>query len=331
MTILLSRRKAIVTICAGALSPFLAHSQQPSKIPLIGVLHPGLPPPAPPSYAVAALQKGLRDLGYVEGKTIAVEYRYAGGKSEALPSLASELVRLKPDVLVAIGTAPTGAARAAAGNIPMVVTDTQTDPVASGLIASFAKPGGTITGLFLELGGLMGKMLEILTQTAPGIRRVAVLWDSSTGPFRRDTLMEAATKLSITLDVLELKQASQLGALLEEAVGRKAQALIQLPSPIISQLAPAIAKFTLANRLPSISIFALFPESGGLMSYGPDLPVYFGRIAPLVQQVLKGAKAGDIPIERPTKFEMVVNLKTAKALGVKMPNAILLQATRIIE
>lgn len=331
MNLLLARRKAIATLCAGALSPFLAHSQQASRIPLIGVLHPGMAPPAPPIYSVVALQKGLRDLGYVEGKTIAIEYRYAGGKSEALPGLASELVRLKPDVIVAIGSAPTAAAKGVAGNIPMVVTDTQTDPVASGLIASFARPGGNITGLFLELGGLMGKMLEILTETAPGVRRVAVLWDSTTGPFRRDSLVEAAKKLSISLDVLELKQSSQLGAVLEGAVRRNAQALIQLPSPIISQSSAAVAKFTLANRLPSISIFALFPEAGGLMSYGPDLPVYFGRIAPLVQQVLKGTKAGDIPIERPTKFEMVVNLKTAKAIGVRVPQQVLLQATRVIE
>lgn len=278
-----------------------------------------------------ALQSSLRDLGYVEGRNIVIDYRYAGGRPQALPALAAELLKLKPDVLVAISTASIKAAKAADATIPIVATDNQADPVASGLVKSLARPGGTITGLFLDFGGLVGKMLELLTESVPGIRRAAVLWDSAIGRFHLDRLVATAKKMSIAIDVAELRDGADLGAVLNGALKREPQALIQLPSPIILQLSAPIAKFTQANRLPGISIFRPFPESGGLMSYGPDQQAFFARLGPFVDKILKGARPGELAIERPTTFEFVVNLRTAADFGLKIPQAVLLQATKVIE
>lgn len=326
-----ARRRIVLAFGAAAITPFAAWTQQPKKIPLVGVLHPGFAPPSPPSSAVMALQKGLRDLGYVEGGNIRVEYRYAGGKPQSLPARAAELVKLRPDVLVAISTASINAAKAADPAVAIVATDNQADPVASGLVKSLARPGGNITGLFLDFGGVMGKMVEVLAESVPGIRRLAVLWDTAIGRFHLDALAVAAKRKSIALDVAEMTDGSTLERVLDEAAKRKPDALIQLPSPIVYQWSARIAKFTQAHRLPSISIFSPFPEAGGLMSYGPDQAAFFSRLAPLVDKILKGARPGELPIERPTTFELVVNLRTAATFGLKIPQPVLLQATKVIE
>ena len=327
-----SRRQVVLALGAGALAvPIWSSAQQPRKIQLIGVLHPGAPPPAPASPALAGLQRGLRDSGYVEGKNIAFEVRYAGGKPETLPGLALELVRLKVDVLVPIGSPSIGAVQPVAGAIPIVAADLETDPVASGLVASYAKPGGNITGLFLDFDGLMGKWLELLTEAVPGIRRATVMWDASTPRFQLDALAAAAKTRSMELEIVSFKQATEIDAVLAASLKKRPQALIQLSSPIVNFESARIAKFTQANRLPAISMFIAFPEAGGLMSYGPSLPIFFRRLGPLVDKVLKGAKAGDIPLERPIVLEMVVNLKTAKEIGLKIPQTVLLRADRVIE
>ena len=326
------RRRIILALGAGVIAaPLKSFAQLPRKIPLVGFLIPGLPPPSPPNLVTIGFQQGLRDMGYVEGRNITVEYRYGGGKPASMPGLALELVKLKVDVLVAVAGASMNAVKSIAGAIPIVATDLETDPVASGLVASLAKPGGSITGLFLEFEGLMGKWFELLIEAAPGIRRVATLWDTTTGRFQFDALAAMAKKLSITLDVVKFQQATEVVAALNASLKQQPQALVQLSSPIVAQMEPEIAQFTQAHRLPAISLFAQFPESGGLMSYGPDLAVYFQRIVPLVDKILKGARPGDIPIERPTTFELVVNAKTAKALGLKIPQSLLLRATRVIE
>lgn len=328
-----TRRRVILGAGAGLLVSQAGLAQQARKIPRVGVLHPGLPPPSPVLYLLTAFHKGLRDLGYVEGQSIAFEYRYGGGKAETLPALATELVKSKVDVLLVIGPAATAAARAVARTTPMVVIDTQIDPVASGLVASLAKPGGNITGLFFDFGELMGKMLGLLNESVPGLRRAAVLWDTASGQFRSQfaALDAAANKLSIAFDVYEWKNPTELESVLESMLKKRPHALIQLPSPNVSQASPRIAKFTVAYRLPSISIFPSFAEAGGLMSYGPDLRAFFGSIAPLMDSILRGTKAGDLPIERPRAFEFVVNKATAKALALRIPNAVLIQATRVIE
>ena len=326
---MITRRRFVAGIGATALVPSAALAQ-PAKVPRVGVLHPGFATPTP-GYAVIAFQDGLRRLGYVPGKTIHIDLRFAGGKPEALAGLAAELVSLKPSVIVTIGTAPTNAVKAVTGTIPIVATDTQTDPVASGLVASLSKPGGNVTGLFVDFSGLMGKLLELLRESVAGMRRTAVLWDESTGPYQLSAVTGAAKKLGIAVDVIALKDGSQIEAVLNAQLKGRPQPLVQLPSPVISQASARIGKLTLELRVPSISIFRGFPEGGGLMSYGPDLAIFFSGIAPIVHKILKGAKVGDIPIERPTTIELILNLQTAKALGLKVPQTVLLQATKIIE
>lgn len=328
---LITRRRAILAAGAAILSPAALRAYPAKKKSVVGILHPGYEPPSPPLYATTALLQGMRDLGYVEGKTVVYVYRYGRGNPDALPALAAELVKRNVDVIVSTGTAANAAAKAATRTIPIVGTDTTVDPVAGGLVASLAKPGGNITGLFFDFRELMGKLLELLTETVPGIRRAAALRDTASSQFQLDALGAAAKSASIAIEIVAMKDASELEALLGAALRNKPQALIQLPSPLVHQASVRIANFTQVNRLPSISIFDSFPKAGGLMSYGPDLPAFFNRIAPLVDSILKGAKVGDLPIERPTTFELVLNLQAAKALGIKLPQSILVRATRVIE
>ena len=327
---MITRRRVVLAFGASALAtPLLSSAQQPTKILLVGVLHPGAAGPTTP--AIVALQRGLRDSGHVEGKTVAFEFRFANGKPETLPALALELVKLKVDVLVVIGPGAMNAAKPVAGAIPLVALDLETDPVASGLVASYARPGGNITGLFLDFEGLMGKWLELLTEAVPGIRRAAVLWDATTPQFHLKALAAAAKTRSLELDIVQFKQEAELEAVLTAALKKRPQALIQLSSPVVRLVSDRAAKFTQTNRLPAISMFLEFPEAGGLMSYGPNLPEFFHRVGLTVDKILKGAKAGDLPLERPTILELVVNMKTAKALGLKLPPSMLLRANRVIE
>ena len=327
-----SRRRFVVVLGASALAaPFASMAQQPRKVPLVGVLHPGLPPPAAAPPTIVGLQQGLRDSGYVEGKTVVVEYRYGSGKPETLPGLALELVKLKVDVLVTVGSPSIITAKTVARAIPIVATDLESDPIASGLAASYAKPGGNITGLFLDFPDVMGKWLELLAETVLGVRSAAVLWDTTTPQFQLHALAAAAKARSMELEVVKFQQSAEIEAVLTAALKKRPQALIQLPSSVVRLVSDRVAKFTQANRLPAISMFIEFPEAGGLMSYGPSLPIFFRRLGPLVDKILKGAKAGDIPLERPISLELVVNTKTAKAFGIKIPQSILLRADRVIE
>ena len=229
---MITRRRVVLAFGASAFAtPFLLSAQQPTKILLVGVLHPGAASPTTPS--IVALQRGLRDSGHVEGKTVAFEFRFANGKPETLPALALELVKLKVDVLVVIGPGAMDAANPVASAIPLVALDLETDPVASGLVASYAKPGGNITGLFLDFDGLMGKWLELLTEAVPGIRRAAVLWDATTPQFHLKALAASARTRSLELVVVKFTQATELEAVLTAALKKRPQALIQLSSPVV--------------------------------------------------------------------------------------------------
>jgi putative ABC transport system substrate-binding protein len=308
-----------------------AEAQQRGQMPRVGILHPGAPPPAALSLVIEGLREGLREIGYVEGRTVALEYRWARGVPEALPGLAAELIGLRVDVLVAISLPAARAARDAAGAIPIVVTDLQIDPVASGLVTSFARPGGNITGLFLDLPGLTGKWLELVREATPSSRRVVVLWDSETGSDQVRAIKLAAQVLGMELQVLEVRSADDYDHVLRSALKGRPQALVQLSSPQARQASNRIADFALKNRLPAISMFRSFADSGGLLAYGPDLPIFFRRSATYVDRILKGAKPADLPIERPTKYELVVNSRTAKTLSLTLPASLLLRADEVIE
>ncbi len=253
--------------------------------------------------------------------------------SKAWPRVTSVeiLGAQSPVVLYAASVGSINAIKAVAGAIPIVAVDLEIDPVASGFAASFARPGRNITGLFFDAAGITGKWLQMLTEIMPRMKSAAVLWSVATGQWQLAALKAAAGKLSITLDVVELRDPAELEALLGAALKKRPHAMIQLSAPIIQQLQPRVAKFAQDNRLPAISMYTAFPEGGGLMSYGPDLPVFFRRAGAHVDKILKGAKPADIALEQPSTFEMVVNMKTAKALGLKIPQTILLQATRVIE
>jgi len=306
-------------------------SRPPSgrKIPLVGILHPGVPSVKVP--AITALRQGLRDLGYVEGQTIALEYRWAGGNLQTLPDLAAEFVRLHVDVLYALGPQAIRAALGASRTIAIVGTDLEGDPVADGFAASFARPGGNLTGLFLDLPGLTGKWFQLIREVVPVTRRLAVLWDSTTGSYQLRALKVTVQAAGTDLQVLEVQRPAEYEAILNTALRGRPDALIQLSSPLILQASPRVAEFTVKNRLPAISLFSEFAEAGGLMAYGPDLGQFFGRAAYFVDTVLKGTKPADLPMEQPTKFRFIINLKTAKALGLTIPPSVLLRADELIQ
>jgi putative ABC transport system substrate-binding protein len=277
------------------------------------------------------LRQGLRSLDYIEGHNINLEYRWAAGNVEALPSLAADLVRLKVDVLYATGPQAMRAAVRASRTIPIVGDDLEDDPIESGFAASIGRPGGNVTGLFLDLPDLTGKWLQLIREVVPATRRAAVLWDATTSPHQLRAVKRAAQAAMMELHVLEVRRPAEYTDVLQGAMKERRQALIQLSSPLIRQASPLVAEFSLKNRLPAISMFRLFAEAGGLMAYGPDLPVFFGRSASYVDRILKGAKPGDLPIEQPTKFELVINMRTAKALGLTIPPSLLARADQVIE
>ena len=301
----------------------------PSKIPVVGILHPGLPDPTFPS--VAALRRGLAALGYVEGQNIRLEYRWAEGKVEQLPSLAASLVRLNVDVLYTSGPQAMRAAMDASRTVPIVGDNLEDDPVESGFVASIARPGGNVTGLFLNLPDLTGKWLELIKEVVPAPRRIAVLWDATTSPLQLRAINRAAQSAMVELRILEVRRPTEYADVLKAAMKDKPQALIQLSSPLIRQASPVLAELTRKSRLPAISMFRLFPEAGGLMAYGPDLPAFFARSASYVDKILNGARPADLPVEQPTKFELVINLKTARALGLTIPQSILVRADQVIQ
>jgi len=308
--------------------PFPAQAQQPARIPRVGIL---IPPSASFfSARVEAFRQRLRELGYVEGKNIFIEYRYAEGKLERLPDLAAELVRLKVDVIVATGPAIL-AAKKASPTIPIVFAAAG-DPVGSGLVSSLARPGGNITGLSSIAQDLDGKRLELVKEAFPKIARVAFLWEpggSRGNPALTD--MEAAAKaLGLKLQSLEVRGLDDFESAFARAKKEGAQALITTPTGVINTQQRQVLDFAAKNRLPAMYPTSEFVEAGGLMSYGPNYTDLFRRAADFVDKILKGTKPADIPVEQPMKFEFIVNLKAAKQIGVTIPPNVLVRADRVI-
>jgi putative ABC transport system substrate-binding protein len=286
---------------------------------------------APGSLTLGAFTKGLRDLGYVDGKNITIDIRSAGGKPDALPRLAADLIERKVDIIYATGPAAIRAARGATSVAPIVAMDLETDPVDAGWVKKLARPEGNLTGLFLNLPGLAGKWLELLKAAAPGIRRVGVLWDSTTGTSQMVAAKAAAPTFAVDLQVMEMRgDQEEIDAALMAGVDAGSRALLILSSPAISNHQKRIADFALKNRLPAISPFRSFADAGGLLAYGPNVNDMRRRAASYVDKILKGARPGDLPIEQPTKFEMVINLITARALRLNIPRSLLVRADEAI-
>jgi putative ABC transport system substrate-binding protein len=303
-------------------------AQNASRLPSIGILHTAA---APTSQSANAIVNGLRDLGYVDGKTATIILRAAHGEPDRLPRLAAELMERKVDVIYAVGPAAVRTALEVAAGIPIVALDLETDPVQAGWARSLAQPGGDVTGLFLDLPDLAGKWLALLREAAPGLRRIGVLWDTTTGTSQLLPLRAEAQRRAVDLVVLEFHDFEDLAAALRAGADAGIKGMVLLSSPTTDLHSPSIAAFTVKNRLPAISPFRQFARNGGLMAYGPDLAALYNRAATYADRILKGAKAGDLPIEQPTKFNMWVNLRTAKVLGLAIPQSLMLAADEVIQ
>ena len=326
------RRREFIALLGGAAAwPLVASAQQPGRIARIGYLASNLANQGP----LDAFRQGLRDLGYVEGRNVVIEYRDAQGKLEPLAALAAELVALKVDVIVASSTAAALAAKQATTVVPIVFGSVP-DPVATGLVASLARPGGNVTGLSNLNADLVGKCLEYLTQAVPGIGRVAVLWQP--GAFGERTEKEmliaeerAARTLGIQLQFVEARGAADIDNAFSEITGARSDALTVLVSGMLLGERRRLVDIAAKNRLPVVYTFRELVDAGGLMSYGPSLADLFRRAASYVDKILKGTKPADLPVEQPTKFDLVINLKTAKALGLTVPPTLLTRADEVIE
>jgi len=303
-------------------------AQQPGKIFRIGVLSPAA---SPSTKAFDSLRKGLRDLGYIEGTNITIEYRLAAWDYSRLPPMAGELVRLPVDVIVTDTQKSAVIAHEATRTIPIVGATLGADPVAAGLAASFAHPGGNVTG-FSGFGvELSGKRLQLLKEAAPAIARIAGLWSPTMPTALRSATEEAARTLGIELRTIEVATPDQIPAGLEAAVAGGTEALVVLPDAMFWNERARIVALAAKYRMPAIYPEREYAEDGGLLAYSQNVSHQFRRAASYVDKILKGAKPGDLPIEQPTKFEMVINLKTAKALGLTIPPSILARADEVIE
>ena len=320
----------VVALCATLFALCLsAGAQQSNKIPRIGFLNALFPTTNPAR--IEAFRQGLRDVGYVEGKNIIIEYRYAERKFDRLPALATELVRLKVDVIVTSASQETRAAKEATNTIPIVMTNVG-DPVETGFVASLARPGDNITGLSTLSRELSGKRLELLKEIIPKLTRVAVL-GNSTSPGNADTLKElevAAQALKLQLQYLDVLSVNDIETAFRAVGKERADAVIVLSGSILTSQRRHIIDLAVKSRLPASYARPEFVESGGLMTYGVSLIDNFRRAASYVDKILKGAKPADLPVEQPTKFELVINLKAAKQIGLTIPPDVLARADRVI-
>jgi putative ABC transport system substrate-binding protein len=320
---------AVVLAVSLALAPLTAGAQQPGKLPVIGYL--GANTPSAESQRIAAFVQRLRELGWIEGRTIAIEVRWAEGRNERFAEIAAEFVRLKVDVIVTAGTAAVVAVKQATSVIPIVFAAVG-DPVGTGLVASLARPGGNVTGLSLQATDIAGKRLELLREVVPGLRRLAILANVGTPQAVREMREVQATARALGFEVAtsEIRGADDIAPAFDALKGR-GDALYVVADPLVTTNRIRISTLALGVRLPTIHGQRENVEVGGLMSYGANFPGLYRRAADYVDKILRGTKPADIPVEQPTKFDLVVNLVTAKTLGLTIPQTLLLRADQVIE
>jgi len=321
---------AVILTVGLTLAPLAAEAQQAEKVWRVGYLSSSSAERERTRFA--AFQQGLRELGYLEGKSISIEQRYAGGEFERLPELAAELARLKIDIFVIAGAPAAHAAKKASSVIPIVMTSVA-DPVGMGLVASLARPGGSITGLSDFNTGVVAKRLELLREVVPSVSRVAVLLNPTnpSNPPQLKLTQAAAATLGVTLLAFEAKRADAIDRAFVAIMTERAGALIVIGDPLLGTHAKRIVELSTRNRLPAIYWIREFPDAGGLMSYGANFDDLWRQAATYVDKILKGAKPGELPVEQPTTFELVINLKAAKALRLTIPQSVLLRADKVIE
>jgi putative ABC transport system substrate-binding protein len=325
-------KKILVCLLLTVLPPTgYLEAQQPGKVRRIGFLGDGSPA-ARAAISLEPFRAGLRELGYVEGQNVFIEVRWTDGKSERLPELVGELIRLKIDVIVTHGLPAARAAKAATTDIPIVVA-AAADMVGNGLVVSLPHPGGNITGTSDQITELSGKVVHLLKEMLPRLKRVAVLWNRMNpgAVGTSDATQTAVRDVGLQVKPLAVRSPDEIDDALEAAVKARADAVIVVHDPLMIEHRARIGQIALKKRLPTVSAVAILAEAGGVMSYGPDNPALFKRAAVFVDKILKGAKPADLPVEQPTKFELVINLKTAKQIGLTIPPNVLARADRVIK
>jgi putative ABC transport system substrate-binding protein len=321
------KRREFVSLLGGVAAwPLTARAQQPSaELPRVCSIHTAR------NENSEAFFRGLRDAGYVDGQNVRIDARFHGTSLERLDEVVRELVGRKCSVIFASNPYAIQAVTKATKAIPIVGVDLESDPVASGLINSVARPGGNFTGFFLDIPELGGKQIELLMEAVPAVSRLAILWDATIGETQFRATETAPRPASIMLQSLPIRREQDINEAIQRAVHDHANGLVVLSSPLIYQHRSQIGSIALNARLATISLFNTFPKEGGLMAYGPDFPAIYAQAAGYVARVLTGANPGELPIQRPTKFELVINLKTAKALGLDVPPTLLARADEVIE
>ena len=327
----MSKRIFCIALCALFFAFCMSvEAQQVTKVPRIGYLSPGMSAKPPASFE--AFRRGLHELGYVEGKNIVIKHLFAEGKHDQLPKLAAELVSLKVELIVVVGGQAAEAAKQATNSVPIVFTLVN-DPIGAGLVASLARPGGNATGLSSVSQDLSGKRLELLKEAIPKALRVAVMYDPG-DPAKIVEFKEtqtAAAHLRVQLQALEVRSLDEFDSAFKAATRAKAGALLVLPTSVLISNQKQIAELAVRNRLPTMFAYSQLMEAGGLMSYGPDYTDLNRRAATYVDKILKGTKPADLPVEQPMKFELVINLKTAKQINLTIPPNVLARATKVIK
>jgi len=325
------RREFLTAFCSVVVNwPLSVRAQQtPEIVPKVGFVYPGSKEAVPSR--IEAIMSGLRVSGYSAPAQVELVVRIADGDPARIAMLVEEIVAKNVDMIIANGPPVLHVARVATRTIPIVAIDLETDPVTSGIAASLGRPGGNITGVFLDFPDFTTKWIELLIETNPKLSRLAVLWDPITGPVQLESVKKTTGSLKIQLDILEVRQPSDFEAAFSTTSRRGANAMVMLSSPLISANVKMLAELSVRHHVPAITLFPDFARAGGLMAYGPNLLGLYRRAGVLSGKVLRGANPADLPIERPTKFEFVLNLRSADVLGVSVPASLLLRADEVIE
>ena len=324
------RRREFISLLGGTVAwPLAARAQQTSDIPRFGFVYQGSQ--AAMALRIEAILSGLRVSGYAAPAQVEIVGRAAEGDPTRIVPLVAEIIAKNVSVLMVSGPLALHATRSATRTIPVVAIDFETDPIASGVAATLARPGGNITGVFLDFPDFTAKWMEMLVESNPKLSRAAVLWDPDTGPVQLDSVRKAAKTLNVQLEVVEAHHASEFDAAFSMANQRGVGALVMPSSPLIAPNVAVLAELALRHRLPAITLFPDFARAGGLLAYGPNLLSMYRLVGVVAGKVARGANPAELPIERPTKFETVLNMRTARALGISIPTSLLLRADEVIE
>jgi putative tryptophan/tyrosine transport system substrate-binding protein len=329
MAIHIRRRELIVTVGGAIAWPLAARAQQPAKSPKVGVLHPGQATTV--HTRIAAIREGLNKSDNQRDSGIEMVVRLAGGDLARLPALATDLVNNRVDAIVAVGPPAVQAASGATATIPVIAIDLESDPVASGLVASLARPGRNITGVFLDFPDFSAKCLQLLIESVPALAGVGVLWDPTTGTLQLNAVEAAAQGFGIHPQVFEARRVADIAEAFYALDRSRIQGVLVLSSPLFAGNPQTVADLAMRRNVPMISLFPDIAREGGLLAYGPDIQDLFRQVGVMARKALDGAKPAEMPAERPTRFQLVANLRTAKLFGITLPTSILLRAEEVIE